>query len=710
MWYNQNLRVEQTVLRENELLDYDPNRLVDYAKANNANCLVISGGGVVDFFPNPLDMAKPNRFLGDRDIVREVSEAAKKAGLRVIVRVDFRGVEQARYNLHPDWFAQDQNGVPKMHTYTTPHMYSPCYSSPYTSTHAVAMIDYLLSNYDIDGIWENSIGFDYGPCYCKACRANYRQATGEEIPLLPAGVDTLKALESPAFAKYRKWKESQADQHFARLRAAVKAHGDDKAYCAEIFDMYKADFGIFTGIGYENTIRNFDMVVSCLFLSSGHSPIYPYETISAGAGLVRLAQALDPQKQSLIVTGGNGNRWRYTADPKVETRLWLWELASVGTGIWNSYFIGNSADTSTDRRNAFSEKDAYTYLKDNAELMARSRPVRDVAVFYSNPTRDKLSVEWNDAKDRFGIFHRGVEQILLEHHIQFGYVTDLNLTLDKFDGIKALLMPNVAYLSDNDIAVIKEYVNNGGGLVASSATSLYDESGKKRDDFGLSDLFGVTYTGIEQNTLNDTYQLIRDFDSPVLAGVENTQTVVTSGETLLVQLTNPEYDIVTTHVPTIPNQPPENAWAPTLETDNPIIVAGQYGKGKVVYFANQIEGLAYVHGHEDYTEIYQNAIDWVTNKEYTLTTDAPRSVHVNAIKDEAGNLVLATVNTTGAGRRPVKEIIPIPKVTVNLKIPVGTGTTLWGSVAQTPNNQTVQVNDLQEFASIYLPTAATSTH
>ena len=62
-WYQQNLRFLQTVLRAVDIVNYDAKDVVEYMKKANANVLVVNAGGVMDFFDNPLDMAKPNPFM-----------------------------------------------------------------------------------------------------------------------------------------------------------------------------------------------------------------------------------------------------------------------------------------------------------------------------------------------------------------------------------------------------------------------------------------------------------------------------------------------------------------------------------------------------------------------------------------------------------------------------------------------------------------------
>ena len=111
-WYQEPLRILQTVLRQPDAASYDVDSLVDYMKTVHADVLVINGGGIVDYFQNELPMANVNPYMGKRDLLADIVEGCHENGIKVITRVDFRGVHKERYDLHPDWFAKDENGKP----------------------------------------------------------------------------------------------------------------------------------------------------------------------------------------------------------------------------------------------------------------------------------------------------------------------------------------------------------------------------------------------------------------------------------------------------------------------------------------------------------------------------------------------------------------------------------------------------------------------
>src|SRR5690349_9461755 len=103
-WYQKPVRIMHTVLREIDAKNYDADKVVDYLKKGSYNALCLNAGGIVDFFQNPLPAANVNRLMGDKDVLREITTACKKAGIKVIGRIDFRGAEEHVYKKFPDWF------------------------------------------------------------------------------------------------------------------------------------------------------------------------------------------------------------------------------------------------------------------------------------------------------------------------------------------------------------------------------------------------------------------------------------------------------------------------------------------------------------------------------------------------------------------------------------------------------------------------------
>ena len=79
-----------------------------------------------------------------------------------------------------------------------------------------------------------------------------------------------------------------------------------------------------------------------------------------------------------------------------------------------------------------------------------------------------------------------VEQALIQASVPFALVFDEHL-LD-LKQYKVLILPNSECLSNDQLSLIRRYVDEGGGLVVTEAAGLYDEWRRVRTNPGLSGL------------------------------------------------------------------------------------------------------------------------------------------------------------------------------------------------------------------------------
>ena len=685
-WYHKPMRILQTVMRQPDAAHYNVDSLVNYMNTVHANTLVVNGGGVVDFFRNGLPMANINPYIGNRDLLAEIVQGCHKAGIKVIARVDFRGVDKVRYDQHPDWFARDEKGDPVVLSYTTPELYAPCYNSYYRTEHAVEYIEQLMGKYKLDGIWHNAVNF-HNYCYCDRCKADFHQTTGKEIPV--------KTSSHEEWENYYRWNEGVATRQLDLMRGTVKKYGNDKTYAAEVFDMYKIEQQKHTGISLYSAAEYFDFFVIVAFLADNGREV-EYKDIYYPAAIVKFLKSLEPGKAPVILFGGNGTEHRYIYDPPLDSRLWLWEAAAAGGGFWNCYFNGYYPANAPDARNAWLAADAYKYLLDNEAFLQHLQPVTDIGIMYSKPSGELLG-----DKDFSGSM-RGVQRLLAENHYQYGFVSDKLLTAEKLREFRVLFMPNVAALSDRHLMLIKDWVNQGGKLISSYKTSLYDDNGAARKDFGLGDVFGVSYLNQIVDTEMDCYQkIVKRTD--LLTGMEQTELLHNGGYTLMTKALSGA-EIITGYLPKINNQPPEYAFPADWESDYPVMVYNRYGKGESVYFANETDRLNYTIGHPDYDQLMTNSINHMLGQEKVLKTNAPASVHIYLNKSDSkpNSFQLSVVNTSSSSQRPFRDLIPVENIIIELPFPIASAEVIYGTGNDKVKikNNTITITRVDEFYSL----------
>jgi hypothetical protein len=648
LWYQQPLRILQTVLREPDASDYNVDSMISYMNRIHANVLVINGGGIVDYFQNTLPLANVNQYIGSRDLLADIVNGCHQNNIKVIARIDFRGVDKARYELHPDWFARDDKGNPIILDYTTPPLYAPCYNSYYRNEHAVDFISVLLNKYKVDGIWHNAVNFPQ-TCYCGRCKAKYLKFSGKKIPT--------KSDPDAEWNEYYRWKAADAAEQLELMRSTVKKSGEDKAYAAEVFDMYDVNQQKKTGIDLYSAAKYFDFLVTVSFMADNSAEL-DYKDISYASEIVKFLKALDPDKSPVILFGGNGTEHRYVYDPPADLRQWLWEAAGSGGGFWNCYFNGAYPAVTLDTRNSFLVSDAFMYLQKNNNLVRDLIPVTDIGIFYSKATAQLVGDK------AFAEPLKGMLRIMQDGHIQYGFVTDYNLTPEALSRFKILIMPDVGFLDPGQASMITDWVKSGGQLIATYQTSLLDENGNISTDFILSDLYGAHYTGTIADTETDSYQKIMTRNS-IMAGFNKTSLLHNGGKTLICKM-DTDAEMITGYIPRINNQPPEYAYPESWDTDIPVIVYHKSVKGSVIYFANQPGKLNYTTGHPDYHDMIMNSIHTLTGGKLSLTTNAPAAVHIylNRNRKDPSLYQLSLVNTASAPARPIRDIVPVNNIKI----------------------------------------------
>ena len=120
------------------------------------------------------------------------------------------------------------------------------------------------------------------------------------------------------------------------------------------------------------------------------------------------------------------------------------------------------------------------------------------ALVMSDNTKTFYGRSAGKVEERYLAHVFGAFRACVEEHLPTNLIEDWNLTAEDLKKYAVLILPNTACLSDAQCRTIDEYVRNGGGLVASLDTSLFDEFGDPRPNFGLADLLGVDYGGMPE--------------------------------------------------------------------------------------------------------------------------------------------------------------------------------------------------------------------
>jgi len=226
-------------------------------------------------------------------------------------------------------------------------------------------------------------------------------------------------------------------------------------------------------------------------------------------------------------------------------------------------------------------------------------------------------------------------------------------------------------LSVAQCAQLKAFVENGGGLVATHQTSLYDEHGKRRDNFGLADLFGASFAGKLIQHQQNAYLDIEDHAHPLLAGLADAGRMI-HGVTRVEIRTAPGLRAPLMTVPTYPDLPMEEVYQRDTRTDTPGVLVRNVGAGRVVYFPWDIDRTFWEVMSPDHGRVLANAVRWAANEQQPLEVEGPGLLDV-ALWKQQSSLTAHLVNLSNpmAMKGPFREILPVGPQKVHLKLPQG---------------------------------------
>jgi hypothetical protein len=165
----------------------------------------------------------------------------------------------------------------------------------------------------------------------------------------------------------------------------------------------------------------------------------------------------------------------------------------------------------------------------------------------------------------------GMYYALLEGRFFFDFVHEDRLEPERLKKYAALILPNIALLSDEQCAHLRTYVEQGGSLVATFETSMYTNDNQHRADFGLADVLGIHAAGPvigRRGNSNPFYARI-ERQHPILDGFNDTNWLPGAEYR---QPVAPVESPVLTVVPGFVSYPPELSYPPVRQTTEPAVV------------------------------------------------------------------------------------------------------------------------------------------
>ena len=639
-WFDRPMRWAQLTLVENDPGTYDLNFWLDYFRRTHSDAVCLSAGGCVAYYPTKVPLHYRSQWLANTDPFGDLVAGCRKLRMVVIARTDPHAAHNDVADAHPDWIAVDAEGKMRRHP-VMPELWVTCALGPYNFEFMTEVTKEIVSSYQVDGVFSNR-WTGSGMCYCEHCRQNFHAAAGMDLPR------TTNPRE-PSRRAYIAWRQQRLFDLWHLWDSEIRAISPAACYIPNSGGGALADLDMKT-IGERAPILFADR--------QGRSGVAaPWASGKSGKEF-RSTMGRKPIGGIFSVGFEEPYRWKDSVQSGAEVRLWALDGIANGLRPWFTKFSA----TLYDRRWLPVVEDLYGWLYRNERYLRNQQPLARVAIVYSQQTAQFYGRKVEDHT-------LGYYQALIEARIPFEMVHDRLLDAAHVDPFKVLIFPNVAALSARQCDEIREFVKRGGSIVATHETSLYDEWGNRRADFGLADLFGASYDGAVDARMQNSYLQLGE-RHPILHGLDNAGRIINGVSRVHTRTIGSYPNPPLTLIPSYPDLPMEEVFPRVTRSGIPEVFVRELGKSRVVYFPWDIDRTFWEILAADHGTLMRNAVDWATNEPRPVTVTGPGVLDVTIWRQKE-SLTVHLVNLTNPMmmKGPIREFIPSPPQEVTIRVP-----------------------------------------
>ena len=634
--------------------------------------VTISEMGFVDPFYAYYDsklLKRRNPHVPPGKLEQEIAEY-KKLGVRIL-GVYPPTLQGEVYETHLDWrrIPTNTTEIPSIDMKKFPHGGMLCPLGPYGDFFIEVLAEILTKYPDVDAFSFDGLHHG-GVCYCEHCRKTFRTETGKEIPKTD--------LNDPDFRRYQHWADRKLENLVRRMQTRLKGIKPDVALVT--WSTNAGRWGHFLSLP-RNMPARMNLLLDApdqefwMDESNRGNTIMPAFT---NAYMWAITNHRVGFSEPYLMSHGNPYGKDSFPPHEIERRM----LLALTYGASPSIAVIQPPRLQQDLFRCMDE------VQLRKPWLTHKQPEHWGAILMSDNTRTFYGRDPGKVEERYLASVLGTFRACVEEHLPVNLINDWNLNFEDLSKYKVLILPNSACLDEQQIKGIAAFVENGGGLVASLDTSLFDEFGNPRQNFALADLFGVNYRGLpttesivetdidvnfaksigadywekRKNVFDFRMEPTSFLNAGKLKTYIGSELVTLKGAAVRVATKGQSQILGTIRG--------KNVDAPEL----PAVVTNKFGKGKVVYFAAGFDSAYYLYPYPYQRLMIKHAITEVANAPPPVSIQAPMCVHSTVMRQTRENVnrlvvhLFNDINTTGGHALPAddvplrEEVLPIADI------------------------------------------------
>ncbi len=594
-----------------------------YACDHNGNCYYLTRCGHI------------HANLNGRDIFGETVALLNRAGVAAVAYYTVIYHNHSAVS-HPEWRMRSINGAESSGRY-----HFSCPNSGGYREFARRQLEEIAA-YPVSGIF---IDMTFWPlvCTCDSCRTAYRAAAGEEIPEIIDWRD-------PCWVRFQRWRERSMAEFGAMLTDHVKSIRPELTVAHQFSPVLHGWFlGQCSGTALASDYASGDFYGGKnqqrigVKLFAAYSKEQPYEFMTSRCVDLHdhtSSKSADRLFLHAVTTLANGGAFLFIDAINPDgtlNRLFYERLHSVVKKL-EPFRRLVQAHAPTLR----GETGLYFSMNSCVNEALNGVPLREDSTHGMNMDERENAVV-DEAV--------GTAALLSSLHVPYRIITDLNTD---YAGFRTIVVNNAAYLSAEECGRLREFVRNGGTLIATGKTSLFSPEGETDGNFQLADVFGVSYTGKDTGTIS----YLEQEDGQIAAKGVCAPLAEIRGAELLGTVSLPWFppgDPV--HYASIHSDPPG------LPTGCAGLTVHRFGRGTCVWLYSAL----LKHAHDSQQEFGRRLLCRFVPAFVERAENLPRSVELTLLKSTKGpEFLLGIVNA-----QEELPVIPVHDLRCSLRLPDG---------------------------------------
>lgn len=664
-WWDEQIRAVTLEFPAADVATIDVKGIVDETYRGDANTLVVFSTG---YYPGGTafyqsEIAPHYAGLGERDLLADAIETAHANDQKVVAYLASIWGNRDLYFAHPDWAQRKADGrVTAWDAHYNSVAMDPL--SPYRDYFA-SIVREIADNYEVDGFYFDEPSFQSWSA-SHACQRAFEAEFGLPLP-------TEEKWDDPAFQAFLSWRYQQIAEWRRSLYGnatrpdrcvffqgafplgVLRAEAAPVSGAPRLPSYYRERFGVSWHVPLAHaddmaqTADTGDIVHMELYRASIGEPLWWYGVA------MRLVQSIAKGKQTLVLSMMAQSPFDLYGLGEAELRLSTAELlANQASLLFARYYPDQVDQAAWDQ-----VYDRFAEAKALAPYLMNRESIPYVALLYSGTTVERF--DYREGKPSHIGEIKGFAKALLQEKILFDIITEADLR-ERLDEYRAVIIPNASCIAAESKALLRDFVEAGGGLIASYESGMYDSTGLRADADDFAEAFGLSYTGEQLPFELDIYmQMTPEHDLPT--SIPPGKRLPTMGMQVAVA---PAGARPVAHV----QGASEVHYGPLGdEKGPPAVLSHQAGAGRSVYFATPI-GVRYLEfGIRDFRRLIADAVTWTAQSSPPVRVlGAGDALELTAFRQGERTLIHLVNSVRDETRLPINETIPSFDITVEVDL------------------------------------------